>query len=589
MTPTLFARLFLATALGLSAPPLWAQDAPVVADTPQITPAITPVVAMDQDMGAYLAGRTAAFGRDFAAAALYFGQAVVADPTNPVLLENVLAALLGQGEVDAAMPVSDQIVRLKIDSQFAQMVQAAKLAEAADWDGLLAGLDAGQTVGPLIDGLTRGWADVGRGQMTDAVAAFDAVIAAPGLKAFGLYHKALALAVVGDFEGADAIFAMPQTDGMQHTRQSSIAHAQVLSQLGRNADAVAMIDATFGPGLDPTLAALRAQLDGGATVPFSFVTDARTGMAEVYYSVAMAFGEDTPDAYKLIYTRIAQFLAPGNTEVNLLVASLLERMERYDLANATYDLIPREDPSYLAAELGRAAVLRKAGQPETAVEVLQQLAESNPDSAVVQATLGDTLRGLDQFADANTAYTRALDLYGQTDRARWFVLYTRGITFHRMDQWPAAEADFRASLLLNPGQAQVLNYLGYSLIEEGKDLDEALGMIEQAVAAQPDSGAIVDSLGWVYFQLGRYPEAVVQMERAAALEPVDPVVNDHLGDVYWAVGRVTEAQFQWRRALSFEPEAAEALRIRAKLADGLDAVLASEGASPLSLAEDSSP
>lgn len=575
MTPILFRHLSVAALLGLTAAPLWAQDAPAP--------------AMDQDMGSYLAGRTAALGRDFGAAAQYFGQAAAADPTNPALLENVLAALLGQGEVDAAIPVSDQIVRLEIDSQFAHMVQSAKLAAAGDWDAIIANLDAGQSIGPLVDGLTRAWADVGRGQMTDAITAFDAVIAAPGLKAFGLYHKALALAVVGDFEGADAIFALPQTEGMQHTRQSSIAHAQVLSQLGRNDDAVAMIDATFGAGLDPSLAALRARLVAGEAVPFSFVASAQAGLAEVYYSVAMALGEDTADAYKLVYGRIAQYLAPQNTEVNLLVAALLERMDLYDLANATYDLIPRDDPSFMAAELGRAAVLRKAGQAETAVEVLQQLAEGHPDSPLVLATLGDTLRGLDQFAEANAAYSRALDLYGPTDRARWFVLYTRGITFHQLDQWPAAEADFRASLALNPGQAQVLNYLGYSLVEQGEKLDEALGMIEQAVAAQPDNGAIVDSLGWVLFQLGRYDEAVVHMERAAALEPVDAVVNDHLGDVYWAVGRLTEAQFQWHRALSFDPEAAEALRIRAKLADGLDTVLATEGTARLHLAQDSSP
>ena len=84
---------------------------------------------------------------------------------------------------------------------------------------------------------------------------------------------------------------------------------------------------------------------------------------------------------------------------------------------------------------------------------------------------------------------------------------------------------------LNPDQAQVLNYLGYSLVEEGLNLDEALGMIEKAAAREPDNGAIIDSLGWVLFQLRRYDEAVVQMERAAALVPVDAVVNDHLGDV----------------------------------------------------------
>ena len=116
-------------------------------------------------------------------------------------------------------------------------------------------------------------------------------------------------------------------------------------------------------------------------------------------------------------------------------------------------------------------------------------------------------------------------------------------------------------------------------------------MIERAVAASPDSGYIVDSLGWVYYRLGRYDEAVVQMERAVELEAVDPVVNDHLGDVYWAVGRTREAQFQWKRALSFIEFAqsdteADPVRIRRKLEVGLDVVLEEEGAEPLTVAND---
>ena len=144
-----------------------------------------------------------------------------------------------------------------------------------------------------------------------------------------------------------------------------------------------------------------------------------------------------------------------------------------------------------------------------------------------------------------------------------------------------ADADFRKALELNPDQPLVLNYLGYSLVERGEKLDEALGMIQRAVAAQPDSGYIVDSLAWALFTLGRYSEALDPMERASILEPVDPIVTDHLGDVYWAVGRKLEAEFQWHRALSFDPEEEQATRIRRKLEIGLDAVLAEEGALPL--------
>jgi Flp pilus assembly protein TadD len=166
------------------------------------------------------------------------------------------------------------------------------------------------------------------------------------------------------------------------------------------------------------------------------------------------------------------------------------------------------------------------------------------------------------------------------------VLYTRGITRERQGKWPEAEADFRASLDLNPDHPSVLNYLGYSLVEKQTNLEEALGMIETAVAERPQSGAIVDSLGWAQFRLGRYDEAVKNLERAAELEPVDPIITDHLGDALWAVGREIEAQFQWRRALSFEPEEAEADRIRRKLEVGLDAVLAEEGADPLERGDD---
>ena len=158
----------------------------------------------------------------------------------------------------------------------------------------------------------------------------------------------------------------------------------------------------------------------------------------------------------------------------------------------------------------------------------------------------------------------------------WVLFFYRGICHEQSKDWPAAEADFRRALELNPTQPQVLNYLGYGLVDRGEKLDEALAMIEKAVAGDPDKGYIIDSLAWALFRLGRYEEAVEPMERASLLEPVDPIVTDHLGDVYWMVGRKLEAQFQWRRALSFEPTEKDAERIRRKLEIGLDAVMAEE-------------
>ena len=174
---------------------------------------------------------------------------------------------------------------------------------------------------------------------------------------------------------------------------------------------------------------------------------------------------------------------------------------------------------------------------------------------------------------------------------RWVLFYSRGIAHERSGDYDQMERDFRAALEIEPDQPQVLNYLGYSMVEQKRNLEEALEMIERAVAASPQSGYIVDSLGWVLYRLGRYDEAVLHMERAVELMPVDPVVNDHLGDVYWAVGRQREAEFQWSRALSFIDEEdsdseADPVRIRRKLDVGLDVVLEEEGAPPLQVAND---
>jgi tetratricopeptide (TPR) repeat protein len=316
-------------------------------------------------------------------------------------------------------------------------------------------------------------------------------------------------------------------------------------------------------------------------VPFNVISSPVDGIAEVFFTVATFLRREAGDDYTLLFSRVASHLRPENIDALLLSASLLESMERYELAVSTYQKVPANDPSFHAAELGRAEALRKLDKVDAAVEVLNQLARSHPDLPVVHVTLGDLMRQLERFDDAAKAYDRGLSLYPSEEPAQWFIYYARAIANERQDKWDEAEADFRKALELNPEQPQVLNYLGYSLVEKGIKLDEALDMIERAVAARPDSGYIVDSLGWVLYRLGRYDEAVVHMERAAELMPVDPIVNDHLGDVLWAVGRVREARFQWTRALSFDPEEKDEQRIRRKLEVGLDVVLEEEGAKPL--------
>jgi tetratricopeptide (TPR) repeat protein len=531
----------------------------------------------DRQSGAYLAARNAAAAGDFAAAADYFGQALVGDPQNPYLLENTAIAFVALGDFASAVPVAEQMRLAGIDSQVSNMILICDAIVQGGWDTVITDFADGRTVSPLFDGLVKGWAMQGQGDMTRALEGFDAVIATEGMAGYGLFHKALALASVGDFEGAEAILSGNGQGSANFGPRAAIAHAQVLSQLGRNDDASALLTTAFGDTLDPAIVALQAKLGSTDAVPFDLVTSPRQGVAEVAFMIAALLSTEAREDYTLQYARVAQYLAPGNADAAMLTAGLLQNMGRYDLAAAAFATVPQDDPSFVNAEIGRIDTLRQSDQTDVAAEVAQSLARARPDLAFVQARLGDVLRDNGDNDGAIKAYGAALDLYPETDTNRWVVYYTRAIVAHDIGDWDQAESDFRAALAINPDQPQVLNYLGYSLVERGEKLDEALDMIERAVADQPDSGAIVDSLGWVYFQLGRYDDAIDPLERAAVLEATDPIVNDHLGDAYWAVGREREARFQWLRAQSFEPEEDLAARIRAKLERGLDAVRQDEG------------
>jgi tetratricopeptide (TPR) repeat protein len=417
--------------------------------------------------------------------------------------------------------------------------------------------------------------------MSEALAAFDRLAEAPGLRPFAVFHKALALALVGDFEGADAVLAA-EPGGFRGTRRGAIAHAQILSQIDRFDDALAALDAVFGDAADAEIDGLRAALAARQPVPFTIVTSPRDGFAEGFHSLAAALEGDAPDDQALLYARIAQYLRPDHADAHLVAGSVLARMRQFNLAVEAFRLIPPASAAFVPAEMGRAQALFAADRRDEATAVLRGLAATHANLVQVHVALGDMLRRQEDYAGAAAAYTAAIDRLGEPEPRFWSLWYSRAISYERLKDWDRAEPDFRKALALNPDEPQVLNYLGYSFLELGRNLPEAMAMIERAVAQRPDDGHIVDSLAWSLFLLGRYEEAVEPMERASLLMPVDPIVTDHLGDVYWAVGRQIEARFQWRRALSFEPEPDLAARIRRKLDLGLDAVLAAEGAPPLS-------
>ncbi|MEB3159687.1 MAG: hypothetical protein VKK03_09550, partial [Synechococcus sp.] len=197
-----------------------------------------------------------------------------------------------------------------------------------------------------------------------------------------------------------------------------------------------------------------------------------------------------------------------------------------------------------------------------AIAQLEAVVVTDQDNGFLFKELADLYRFDDQFAKARDAYLTALDLgYTATDIDR-----SLAIAYERLDQDDLAERHFFNALDINPNDPYTLNYLGYWWADEGRNLDQAIQLIERAVRLRSDSGFFVDSLGWVHFKLGNIDLAVAFLEKATLLEPADPVITDHLADAYWRAGRLHEARFKWTYALSIAKDPALRARIQTKLA-----------------------
>ena len=524
---------------------------------------------------AFLTGRVALSDQDFAQMAASYDQAVQADPSNAMFRELAMQGHVLSGNIARATELAAEGLAAGETSQVgALLLQADEFARGA-YDDVISALEDGRRTGPLTDAMGAAWAELGRGSMSEALSAFElAIEERPELAPFALYQKAMALAFVGDMERAADILSAENESRVSLSRRGVLGHMAILSQLGQFEEAREIGTRMFGASPDEDVAEVMGSLADETPVPFSTVSSARDGMAEVYFTLGTALVGEDDDWLPIIYARQASLLRADHGDAILLTGQLLERARQYDLADAAYAQMPEDNPQYLGAQLGRANALFSSGQADEAIDSLNALGEARPNSPLVFSTLGDMLRREERFEEAADAYTSAIDLIEEIEERHWVLLYTRAISYERMGEWELAEPEFRRVLEFVPDEPQVLNYLGYSLVEQRRNLDEALDMIERAVEGDPDSGYITDSLGWAFYRLGRYEEAVPVMERAVELMPRDPILNDHLGDVYWAVGREREARFQWRRALSFGPHPdLDMDLVRRKLEIGKDAAL----------------
>lgn len=525
-------------------------------------------------LGNYLAGRFAKGQQDTANAADFYTRALTRDPKNEVLLEQAFQMEVMNGEWEKALPLAEQLAASQPNhrmSRFLLGVAAFKSANYTKADEHFKAA-AENPIGELTSAIARGWTKLAAGDMRGALAAVDLPKQPEWAQFYLRYHRALMADIAGKKDEARASFErMLKQDS--RTLRTALAYAHHAAKHGDFKLARTVIKDQFEKSQGephPLAKDIRDKIDAKQKLPL-LINSAPEGLAEVFYGLGEALTGEGGVSLGTIYLQLALYAKPDHAFALAALASAQETARRFEDAIATYDRIPKGSALQSAIDIRKAFNLNSLDKPDEAQALLEGLSKKNPRDIRPLEALGNIMRSRKKYAEAVTYFTRAIDIIGKPDSRHWTYYYARGTSHERMKNWPAAEADLKRALALAPDQALVLNYLGYSWIDQGRNMKEGMKLIEKAVALKPDDGYIVDSLGWAHYKQGNYKEAVRYLERAVEIKPEDPTLNDHLGDAFWQVGRTQEARFQWSQALTLNPEPEDVEKIKLKIERGLPA------------------
>jgi len=520
--------------------------------------------------GSYLAARHAGQQRDAAAAAAYYRSALKRDPNNAELLDRAFLSFLIDGDVDEAVKYAERVALADKNDRVARLVLGVNLLKRKQY--VAARRDLAQSIrGPVTDltaTLLSAWSTLAANDSKGAIAAIDHLAGPEWYAIFKDLHAGLMYDVAGNQREAGK--------RLEHAYKLDATALRVVQAYGswisrnRSPKEALTIFETFDKALPrhPLVVEAMDKLKAGEKLP-PLVSNAQAGAAEALYGLGASLGRRGGEDLGLVYLQLSLFLSPSHPLALLSLADLYESLKKPELAIKAYERVPANSPLHRNAAIQMAANLDSLDRADDAQKHLEALIKQHPDDLEAIIALGNVLRGHKKFGECANVYSKSVSAIPKPEKANWVIFYFRGICYERSKEWAKAETDLKKALELFPDQPHVLNYLGYSWIDQGIKLDEGMEMIKKAVQQRPDDGYIVDSLGWAYYRLGNYEEATKQLERAIELRPEDPTINDHLGDAYWRVGRVLEARFQWAHARDLKPDPEELPKIEEKLKSGL--------------------
>lgn len=557
-------RLAIVTGMAISALPAYAKQT-------------TEPVRITSFSGAYLAARIAEGDNDLDSAIAYYKQALAFDPSDTGLQQSLMLSLIAQGRFDESLVYADKLKEVPDVERFSRLALAVDsfhkkdFTKAQYWLKLSLESDLDR----LISGVMSGWAEQGAGEASDAMASIDKLQGPDWFGLFKSFHRALIADASGMPEKAEAIYTATMQDtaaggaAPETWMRNAQAYASFLARKGEKDKALSVLDQAeaFAPG-KLEIVALRDKISKGDKIA-PFAAGPSDGASEILLDLATALNRGGGEPFVRLYLQYALALKPDSDAALVQLAAVSEQLKDGEGAIALYRRIPDSSPLKELSDLQLGLNLADLNRQDEAITHLKAFVDAHPDDMRAYLALGGVYSSKDDFRSAANLYDKAVTVLKTPTAANWNIFYQRGIAYERVKEWPKAEPNFRKALELFPDQPQVLNYLGYSWVDMNTNLKEGLAMIQKAVDLRPSDGYIVDSLGWAYFRLGRFDDAVREMERAVSLKPEDPVLNDHLGDAYWRVGRKLEATFQWNQARDLKPDPDVLTTLQQKLMKGL--------------------
>jgi tetratricopeptide (TPR) repeat protein len=533
-----------------------------------------------QDLSAlyadYLAGSYAQKIEDKAAQQKYFTRAFLSQPDDKRIGRRAVISSIETGDMAAAIKLSERVLKADKTEPLARAIlgisafQKGRNSRALKY---FSGRSSDATMTILMQ-LTRGWVEADNKDYKAARETFSNLEAG----AYFDHYAELQLAKIDALQG-ETDSALERLDAVDEVgvsnEESILTRAFVLVEAARVEEAIALLEEAVAESEAHAIGAVGhylKRLNAGQGLP---KFDARMQASRALTDPAFAFflRNRSRDGAEL-YLRIAHWIDPANTKAGRWLGTILE--EQGDVgerqAYEIYKAIGSDDAYYVRAQLGIAQFYFNQEQDDQAIKTLEDL-NAREQSVLTRESLGRARFFRENYTDALPFYEDLVDSLSDEELTENIEpLRFRGIIYERLKRWPEAEADFLRVLDLVPDDVDTLNYLGYTWVDRGENLTEAFEMIRKAVEEEPQSGAIVDSLGWAHYKLGEYVKARENLEKAVSLSPSSATIIDHLGDVYWKLGRKREAGFQWKRALEFDPTDEERAAIEIKLDKGLDAV-----------------